>query len=86
MEPKSEVEIASGPKNVHGKAIVQLSKAISWLLRHGAIKEGLTIRPDGFIMLDEVMSHKSIGGFKPTPTMADIFALVADNNKKRFEL
>lgn len=46
----------------------------------------MVIRPDGFISLDEVMGHKSIWGFKPSPTMADIFALVAGNDKKRFEL
>lgn len=84
MEPTTETELAAGKKNVHGKNIVNLSKALSWLLRHGAKKEGLGIRADGYVNLEEVMGHNTIKKYRST--IADIFSLVDNNEKKRFEL
>jgi RNA:NAD 2'-phosphotransferase (TPT1/KptA family) len=37
--------------------LVQLSKKLSYLLRHGAVKEGLTISPDGFVSMEDMISH-----------------------------
>jgi hypothetical protein len=34
---------------------VKLSKTITWLLRHGANREGLSIRPDGYILVEEIV-------------------------------
>lgn len=39
---------------------VQISKALSYILRHGAVELGLSIRPDGYVPLLEVMEVKSI--------------------------
>jgi hypothetical protein len=35
---------------------VQVSKKLSWLLRHGAEKEGLKLGPGGYINVEEVVS------------------------------
>jgi len=35
---------------------VQVSKKLSWLLRHGAEKEGLTLGPGGYINVNDVVS------------------------------
>jgi 2'-phosphotransferase len=35
---------------------VQLSKTISWLLRHGAKSEGLYMRPDGCVRVTDLVS------------------------------
>jgi 2'-phosphotransferase len=35
---------------------VQVSKKMSWLLRHGAEKEGLTLGAGGYINVQEVVS------------------------------
>ncbi len=35
---------------------VQISKKLSWLLRHGAEKEGLTLGPGGYVNVKEVVS------------------------------
>lgn len=35
-----------------------LSKALSWLLRHGAVTEGLDISKDGYIQLNDVLKHR----------------------------
>lgn len=38
-----------------GKADVKASKAFSWLLRHGAEKEGLVVYPGGWVILDDIL-------------------------------
>lgn len=37
------------------KVDTKSSKALSWLLRHGAEKEGLVIHPGGWVRLDYVL-------------------------------
>jgi RNA:NAD 2'-phosphotransferase (TPT1/KptA family) len=32
-----------------------MSKAMSWLLRHGAVKEGIEISSDGWVSLRDMM-------------------------------
>lgn len=39
---------------------VQLSKALSYILRHGALKEGLKIREDGFVKLEDVLRRPRV--------------------------
>lgn len=41
-----------------------LSKALSWILRHGAEKEGLTIDTSGFVPLQEVIQYLKGKGHK----------------------
>ncbi|PWY96954.1 hypothetical protein BCV70DRAFT_203297 [Testicularia cyperi] len=73
---------------------VQLSKALSYILRHGALKEGLEIRADGFIKLDDVLQRprvKSINmaestGGKRRPELKDVLDIVESNDKQRFEV
>lgn len=40
----------------------QVSKKLSWLLRHGAEKEGLQLGPGGYITVKEAVSRLSRGG------------------------
>src|SRR5258708_5127073 len=40
----------------HDDPDVELSKVISYILRHGAKKEGLAIRSDGYVRLDDLVS------------------------------
>lgn len=35
-----------------------LSKALSWLLRHGAIAEGIDISKDGYVQIKDVLKHR----------------------------
>ncbi|KAF5353157.1 hypothetical protein D9758_008714 [Tetrapyrgos nigripes] len=39
---------------------VKLSKTLSWLLRHGAKNEGLPMRPDGFVRVDDLLENPKI--------------------------
>ena len=34
---------------------VKTSKALSWLLRHGATKEGFVMNADGYLKMDDVL-------------------------------
>ncbi|XP_012284843.1 tRNA 2'-phosphotransferase 1 [Orussus abietinus] len=63
------------------KIDVILSKKLSYLLRHGAVREGLNIRSDGFILVEELLS-KSLRGY----TLNDIQRVVENNSKNRFTL
>ena len=51
-----------GKKEAHD---VKLSKALSYLLRHGAIEEGLTMDAAGYVKVDDVMKYlKDNKGYK----------------------
>ena len=63
---------------------MQLSKALSTLLRHKAEEYGMKIRSDGFISLDDVLEVDFIKALNPSKEM--LWSVVGDNNKKRFEL
>lgn len=67
---------------------VQLSKALSYILRHGAEKEHLPVRPDGFIRVDAILSRPKIQkiNMPGQPTLEHVTSIVMSNEKKRFEL
>ncbi|RZC33063.1 uncharacterized protein BDFB_002436 [Asbolus verrucosus] len=62
---------------------VLLSKTLSWLLRHAAHKEGLTVSSEGFVPVSEVINHRSLRG---KCSDVDIQKIVDINDKKRFTL
>lgn len=62
----------------------QLSKALTYILRHGAQKHGLTVRPDGYVDLLDVMNVPVIKGHRPT--METIKQVVQNCPKQRFSL
>ena len=69
-----------GPRS-HSPA-VRLSKALSWLLRHNAVSQGIAIRPDGYVKISAVLNHPKFKDF----TLDDIIKVVDTNEKKRFEI
>lgn len=62
---------------------VQLSKQLSWLLRHGAQKEGITMQPDGFVSVPEILKHPRFGNSYTLEKLQDI---VAADAKQRYTL
>ena len=62
---------------------IGLSKKLSWLLRHGAVKEGLHIQPDGFVNVQDILEHPN---YKNCFTMEVLQKLVADDQKQRYTL
>ena len=70
--------------NLSDRQIVQASKAMSYLLRHGAEKEGLHMREDGYIYLNDLLEMKSLKSKRIG--QAEIEYIVATNDKQRYEL
>ena len=58
----------------------RISKKLSYLLRHGAVKNGLNIRADGFINIQDILKNIS------ECTIDDIKRIVENNDKQRFSL
>ena len=70
---------------------VQLSKALAYILRHGAAKEFLPVRADGYIRVDLVLARPRVqkidmDGDGRSPTFGDIERVTSANDKKRYEL
>ena len=67
------------------KSLENLSRAMSSLLRHNAIKEGVDISADGWVRVSDALnwaaSRKRLNGDE-----AMVRRLVADNDKQRFSL
>ncbi|XP_069848359.1 tRNA 2'-phosphotransferase 1 isoform X1 [Dipodomys merriami] len=61
---------------------VQLSKALSYVLRHGALKLGLPMGADGFVPLDHLLQLPQFHSF----SAEDIKRVVETNGKQRFAL
>lgn len=68
-----------------GGGDTEISKTLSWVLRHGAVEEGLTIEPSGYAPLDEVMQFLRRKGCKNIDE-DKITHIVDNNDKKRFEI
>ncbi|XP_063384995.1 tRNA 2'-phosphotransferase 1 [Cydia fagiglandana] len=61
---------------------IQLSKSLSWLLRHAAVKEGFDLSPEGYIDIEKILNHKSFKQY----SSSDIKRVVRNNEKQRFRL
>ncbi|CAG8692416.1 13782_t:CDS:2, partial [Dentiscutata heterogama] len=62
--------------------LVKLSKSLAYVLRHHAKDEGLDIREDGYVKLDDLLR---LPRFKKT-TFEDIKFVVDNSDKKRYTL
>ncbi len=59
-----------------------LSRGLSWLLRHHVVDQGLTITTDGYVLCEDVLKINQFSNF----TIDDIKNAVATNDKQRFAL
>eukprot|EP01113_Clastostelium_recurvatum_P049315 TRINITY_DN9116_c0_g1_i3.p1 TRINITY_DN9116_c0_g1~~TRINITY_DN9116_c0_g1_i3.p1 ORF type:complete len:342 (+),score=79.58 TRINITY_DN9116_c0_g1_i3:31-1056(+) len=62
--------------------LIRLSKNLSYVLRHGAQKEGFNMSPDGFVLVEDILKSKFCDGY----TLADVQRVVQTNDKQRFAL
>lgn len=67
-----------------GDRDVRISKCLSYLLRHGAIKEKLPIDNLGNALVQDILKHNKLKTHHCT--LEDIQRVVKDNNKQRFKL
>lgn len=64
--------------------MVRTSKQLSYLLRHGAVKEGLQLRDDGYVRLRDILNRPYFRTNRIDENY--IRRLVESNDKRRFEL
>ncbi|KAH7082140.1 KptA family-domain-containing protein [Paraphoma chrysanthemicola] len=63
---------------------VQVSRKISWLLRHGASSEGLTLGKGGYVNVQDALNTRALKSLKITfPELRDS---VMNNDKQRFSM
>lgn len=63
---------------------IQISKSLSYLLRHAAVKENLPIDSNGYVQLALLLKHNRLKTHKCTHE--DIIRVVTNNDKKRFHI
>ncbi|TID23999.1 tRNA 2'-phosphotransferase 1 [Venturia nashicola] len=63
---------------------VQVSKKMSWLLRHGAEKEGLVLGSGGYMSVHDVLQNRNLKSLKVT--FAELRSIVESNDKQRFSM
>lgn len=61
---------------------VRLSKSMSYALRHGANRMGLHMGSDGFLFVEELLTHPQFRAY----SVEDVERVVATNDKQRFKL
>ncbi|KAF8251839.1 hypothetical protein K440DRAFT_578693, partial [Wilcoxina mikolae CBS 423.85] len=63
---------------------VRISKALSYTLRHGATKEGLTLREDGYALVSDLLNMNKFKSLQLTVPLLE--SIVSSNDKQRFTL
>ena len=61
---------------------IEISKSLSYILRHGALELGLNIDEGGWVSIEEILSLKQLKHV----SLEQIEKIVEENDKKRFEL
>lgn len=61
---------------------VRLSKSLSYVLRHGANQMGFQLSTDGFLFVEEILSHPQFCSY----SLDDVKSVVETNDKQRFRL
>ena len=59
-----------------------LSKSLSYVLRHGAVKQKIAVRSDGFVLLSDILNQQKFKGV----TLDMVKEVVAACQKQRFKL
>ncbi|XP_063701485.1 tRNA 2'-phosphotransferase 1 [Culicoides brevitarsis] len=61
-----------------------ISKALSFLLRHGALKAGLPMQSDGFVDVNSILGHPEMQ--RRGVQLVDLQRIVKNDQKKRFTM
>ena len=73
--------------NSHGRGVsreVTISKALSWLLRHGAAKERMAMDGQGYVRAEDLLKWHKLKALNVG--MEELVGVVEGNEKKRFAL
>lgn len=78
-QPSSSVASA-GQYQKLSQRHVKLSKFMSYILRHGAEREGLELQPGGFVYADDILKKRQAKDY----SIEDVVFVVTNNEKQRF--
>ena len=59
-------------------------KAISWLLRHGAVKEKIDINDDGYVLINDLLSWLQHRGMNVS--LEQVHSIISNDSKGRFSI
>lgn len=62
----------------------QISKKVSWLLRHGATSEGLKLGKSGYVNVQDALNTRTLKALNVT--FSELRDMVANNDKQRYSL
>ena len=66
---------------------IKISKALTWLLRHGAKQNGLSVDQQGFVPIDQVIEYFKTRSDDPINLDVKIISsIVAGDKKTRFKI
>lgn len=85
MGPTPTNEPASKRGKQQGKNLKKLSHSLSWALRHAAVDLNLTMTPDGYAPVDEILACPN-PKFQGKWTLQDVETVVETSDKQRFSL
>ncbi|MHA1681467.1 MAG: RNA 2'-phosphotransferase [Promethearchaeota archaeon] len=66
--------------------IVWISKKMSFLLRHGAIREGVPISPGGWVEITDLLEYLNKNNRRVAITGEEVRVVVEKNDKQRFTI
>lgn len=88
IQPPSRGELIVGRKRSFRASMSkdeELSRSMSWALRHAAPSLGLSVRSDGYVAVEDLLRCKH-PRFNSYYTLEDVQRVVGCNDKKRFQL
>jgi RNA:NAD 2'-phosphotransferase (TPT1/KptA family) len=65
--------------NLNKNELTKISKKLSWVLRHGAIRENIPITKNGFVSLEIISKYLNVSN-------KDIACIVSDDDKERYKM
>lgn len=65
---------------------VQISKALSRLLRHAAIEQRIPIDSQGYVRMDHLLNWQRLRSMSPPVSFQDVVDVVQESDKKRYGL
>ncbi|KAH7335499.1 KptA family-domain-containing protein [Rhizoctonia solani] len=81
-QPTNPTPNKKGRDRRNESAEVRHSKTLSYILRHGAVKERLTIRPDGYVRVPDLLARPKLKELD----LPGLLKIVAADQKQRYQL
>ncbi|CAE6483534.1 unnamed protein product [Rhizoctonia solani] len=83
LQSKNDTTLRKGGRGRRNEPVeVRNSKTLSYILRHGAAKEHLTIRSDGYVRVSELLARPKLKDLD----LPGLLKIVSTDQKQRYQL